>query len=66
MNNKNNEGYHDPTAYGGMKDVVREEAEQDAALHKLMHHIRYIAGLAGFDISSRITFTHKKSGKLFK
>lgn len=66
MNNKNHEGYYDPTAYYGMKDVVKEEAEADAAIHKLIYHIRYIAGLAGFDVSSRIVFTDKKTGKVFK
>lgn len=66
MNNKNHEGYIDPTAYLGMKDVVKEEAELDASVHKLMHHIRYIAGLAGFDIAGRIIFKHKETGKVFK
>lgn len=66
MNNKNPEGYHDPTAYYGMKSVVREEAKQDAAVHDLIHHIRYVANLAGFDVASRITLKHKESGKVFK
>ena len=66
MNNRNSEGYYDPTAYAGMKDVVKQEAEQDAAVHRLIHHIRYIAGLAGFEVAGRITFKHKETGKVFK
>lgn len=66
MNNRNSEGYVDPTAYHGMKNVVREEAKQDAAVHDLVHHIRYIVGLAGFEVTGRITLKHKESGKVFK
>ena len=66
MINKNNEGYHDPTAYNGMKEVIKEETEQDKAVNKLIQHIRYISGLAGFEVSGRIIFRHKETGKIFK
>lgn len=29
MNKYNNEGYPDPTAYYGMKEIVKEESEQE-------------------------------------
>lgn len=66
MNNRNSEGYVDPTAYYGMKEVVKQESKEDAAVHRLIHHIRYVSGLAGFEVTGRITFKHKESGRVFK
>lgn len=66
MGYKNSEGYADPTAYFGTLEQVKEDAAQDAAIHRLMHVFRDIAGFAGFEIVGRITFKHKNSGKVFK
>ena len=49
-----------------MKEVVKQESKEDAAVHRLIHHIRYVAGLAGFEVTERITFKHKESGRAFK
>lgn len=66
MGYKNSEGYADPTAFFGMQAQVKEDAEQDAAIHRLIHIFRDIAGFAGFEIVGRVTFKHKKTGKVFK
>lgn len=66
MNKCNNEGYHDPTAYYGTKEIIKEETEMEKEVHSLLHIIRYIANLAGFEITNRIHFKHKKTGKEFK
>lgn len=66
MNNKNSEGYHDPTAYFGMKEVVKQDAELDRRVHSMVHCIRDVANLAGFEIENRIVLKHKKTGKVFK
>lgn len=56
MNKYNSEGYPDPTAYYGTKEIVREESEQE----------RRIRHLAGFEVVGRITFKDKKTGKEFR
>lgn len=62
----NSSGYPDPTAYYGTKDAMKEEKELDKAVHDLMHAIRYIVNLAGFEVIGRIHFKHKETGKDFK
>ena len=61
MNKYNNEGYPDPTAYYGMKEIVKEESEQERKIRHLMHIIREAAHLAGFEVVGRITFKDKKT-----
>lgn len=64
---KNSEGYVDPTAGTAMATVKREEnAELADRNHKLIHAIRNVVDLAGFEIVGRITLKHKKSGKVFR
>lgn len=62
----NAEGYADPTAYYGTKEIVREESEQERRIRHLMHIIREAAHLAGFEVVGRITFKDKKTGKEFR
>lgn len=66
MNNRNSEGYHDPTAYVGMSEVVKDEKVQSEMVRKLMYHLKYITQLAGFELVGRIQLKHKKSGRVFK
>lgn len=62
----NSEGYADPTAFHGTKNVIKEETEMENKVHTLVHTIRDIANLAGFEVIGRIQFKHKKSGREFK
>ena len=63
---KNSEGYVDPTADAAMAAVKREEnSELNDRNHKLIHAIRNVVDLAGFEIVGRVTLKHKKSGKVF-
>ena len=62
----NSEGYADPTAFYGTKNIVKEEKELEDKVHTLVHVIRDIASLAGFEVIGRIQFKHKKTGKEFK
>lgn len=66
MNNRNSEGYYDPTAYQGMKEVVKQESELDRKVHSMVHCIKDVAGLAGFEVENRIVLKHKKTGKVFR
>lgn len=63
---KNGEGYYDPTAYNGTKDLIREENEISHRNHELIQLFRQIVNLAGFEIVGRITLRHKESGKVFR
>ena len=68
MNNPkyNNEGYADPTAYEGLKPIIREEDEQQKRLNTLIFVLKYIIRLAGYDLLNRVELKDKKTGKEFK
>ena len=51
---KNREGYSDPTAYEGMKPVIREDVEREKRLNTLIFVLKYIIRLAGFELLNRI------------
>lgn len=60
MNKYNSEGYPDPTAYYGTKEIVREESEQERRIRHLMHIIREAAHLAGLERIMLIFGTQSK------
>lgn len=66
MNIKNSEGYHDPTAYNGLKKVVKEEAVLDNKAYRLIELLKATVDFAGFEFIGRIQIRHKQSGKEFK
>lgn len=49
----NAEGYPDPTAYNGLKPVIREEDEQQKRVNTLIFVLKYIIRLAGFELLNR-------------
>lgn len=59
---KNSEGYSDPTPYKAIKNICKEEER----LRKLIHAIRYICDLAGFDIEGRIILIDRKTGRVWR
>lgn len=63
---KNLEGYADPTAYNGLKGIIKEESESEKRNRELIHTFRKIAYLAGFEIVGRITLKDKSNGKVYK
>lgn len=58
--------YADPTAYEGMKDVIREESEAENRVHDLMKVLKYIISSAGFELTERVRLKDKKTGKEYK
>lgn len=62
----NKEAYPDPTAYYGMKNAMKEEEKLEIEANRLVHIIKSICDVAGFEIVGRITLKHKKSGKEFR
>ncbi|MBA9087490.1 hypothetical protein FHR92_003975 [Fontibacillus solani] len=62
----NASGYPDPTAYQAMKPVIREEAELDIKVHRLIRMLKTIIEWAGFELIGRIQIKDKRTGKEFK
>lgn len=62
----NSEGYPDPTAYYGMKEIVKEENELDKKVHNLINVLKFIVEWAGFEFIGRIQIKDKKTRKEFR
>lgn len=62
----NHEAYPDPTAYHGLKGVIKQEEQLEKQVSDLIHVFKVICSLAGFEIIGRVQFKHKKTGKEFK
>jgi hypothetical protein len=63
---KNGEGYADPTAYAALSPIVREENELEKRANTLIKTLKYILGLAGFELISRIEIRDIRTGREFK
>ena len=62
----NAEGYADPTAYNGMKEVIREEHEADKRACDLIKVLKFIIRSCGFELTDRIRIQDTKSGREYK
>lgn len=63
---ENAEGYQDPTAYHGTKNVIRDADEQQKRVNTLIFILKYITRLAGFELLSRIEIKDRKTGREYK
>ena len=63
---KNKEGYDDPTAYHGTKPLVDIDNQIEKAHRQLINSVLTLAGLAGFQVESRIVLRHRETGRIFK
>ena len=59
---QNSAGYNDPTAYAGSKEISKEEQR----VADLVGCIKYIARVAGFEITNRIKFRDIKSHRTYR
>lgn len=69
MNNdprKNAEGYADPTAFYGTREIIREETEADRKANELIKVLKYIIRLSGFELITRIQVRDVKSGREYR
>lgn len=67
MNNlKNHEGYADPTAYYGTRDVIRAEAEVDKRAHSVIAVLKMLVRSCGFELIERIKIRDTKTGKEYR
>ena len=63
---RNSEGYYDPTAYEGVKSIVREENALDGRVSDLVRVLKFIIRNGGFELVSRIEIKDVKTGRVFK
>ena len=63
---RNSEGYSDPTAYLGLRSIIREENTLEGEVNALIKVLKYIIGKSGFELVSRIELKDKKTGRVFK
>lgn len=68
MNNPkyNSEGYADPTAYYGTKEIIREESETEKRAYDLIKVLKFIIRSCGFELIERVKIKDTKTGKEFK
>ncbi len=59
MNNKNSEGYRDPTA----AEAVRNAGRTPEQITQVIHIMRDIASLAGLEVTNRIHLRDRATGK---
>lgn len=50
----NNEGYADPTAFYGTKQIVKEEAETERRANELIKVLKFIIRSCGFELIERV------------
>lgn len=62
----NAEGYADPTAYMGMRDVIKTESEADKRAYDLVKVLKYIVRAAGFELIERVQLRDTKSGREYR
>lgn len=62
----NSESYADPTAYNGLKDVIREETEVERKCNFLIKILKFIIRESGFELLNRIELKHTDSERVFK
>ena len=63
---RNSEGYSDPTAYLGLRSIIREENALEGEVYALIKVLKYSIGKSGFELVSRIELKDKKTGRVFK
>lgn len=68
MNNPkyNSEGYADPTAYYGTKEVIREESETEKRAYDLIKVLKFIIRSCGFELIERVKIKDTKTGREFR
>lgn len=63
---KNSEGYADPTAYNGLRNIVREEEQQQKEVSQLIYLMKDLARICGYEVMGRIVVKDTKTGKVWR
>lgn len=61
---RNGSGYHDPTAYSAIMNVVRDEDYE--RFHELLHAIFRLCDDNGFKIEGRVVLKDLTTGKIWR
>lgn len=62
INKKNPEGYDDPTAFEALSHITDEEKK----VSKIIHIIKGLCDICGFEVVGRIVLVDKKTGKVWR
>lgn len=60
---KNMEGYQDPTAYHALRNIQAAEDSENKRIAALIWTLKYIIGLAGYELVGKIQLRNKLTGK---
>lgn len=71
---RNQEGYMDPTSTTAVGNVMREQRKQsESEIHEsekraydLIKILKYIIGVAGFELIERVQLKDSKTGRIYK
>jgi hypothetical protein len=63
---QNHEGYADPTAFNALKNICKEESDQQKRVSDLVSVLKYVIDAAGFDLMNRIELRDRSTGKIYK
>lgn len=68
MNNPkyNSEGYADPTAYYGTKEIIKKESETEKRAYDLIKVLKFIIRSCGFELIERVKIKDTKTGREFR
>lgn len=62
----NSEGYPDPTAYYGTREVIKTESETDKRAFDLIKVLKFIIHSCGFELTERIQIKDTKTGREYR
>lgn len=63
---RNVEGYPDPTAYYGTRQVIKTESETDKRAFDLIKVLKFIIRSCGFELIERIQIKDTKTGREYR
>lgn len=62
----NASGYPDPTAYYGVKNIVKQDEALDNKVNFLIKVLKFIIRESGFELMNRIEIRDQQTGRVFK
>lgn len=62
---ENSEGYPDPTAYDALKVLSEQQSEDRQRISAVIHIVRCVLDLAGFQLVGRIELQDKRTGRVY-
>lgn len=63
---RNAEGYPDPTAYYGTREVIKTESEADKRAFDLIKVLKFIIRSCGFELIEHIQIKDTKTGREYR